>query len=129
MLVTRECEPGVDDDDLVPELVDGQVLPDLTEPPERDDSQRIHAAQSIARPGAAGDANSPFRGEWVHPSGGGCPGPCLLTVMRLAAERDSTPKGATCCGISGCTGSAAWRWASRFFCNASNGRKVGPSAP
>src|SRR5919109_2601377 len=106
MFVSWECETGVDDDDLVPELVDGQVLPDLTEPPERDDSQRIHAAQSIARPGAAGDANSPFRGEWVHPSGGGCPGPCLLTVMRLAAERDSTPKGATCCGISGCTGSA-----------------------
>ena len=36
VLVTRERHPGVDDDDLVAELVDGHVLPHLAEPAERD---------------------------------------------------------------------------------------------
>ena len=41
MLVARERHPGVDDDHLVAELVDGHVLPDLTEPAERDHTQYV----------------------------------------------------------------------------------------
>ena len=33
------ARPGVDDDDLAAELVDGHVLPDLAEAAERDDAQ------------------------------------------------------------------------------------------
>ncbi len=36
VLVARKCHPGVDDDDLVAELVDGHVLSHLAEPAERD---------------------------------------------------------------------------------------------
>ena len=36
VLVARERHAGVDDDQLVAELVDGHVLPDLAEPAERD---------------------------------------------------------------------------------------------
>ena len=36
VLVAREGHPGVDDDHLVAELVDGHVLPHLAEPAERD---------------------------------------------------------------------------------------------
>ena len=42
VLVAREGEPGVDDDDLVAVLVDGHVLPDLAEAAERDDAERAH---------------------------------------------------------------------------------------
>ena len=38
VLVAREREAGVDDDDLVAELVDGHVLADLAEAAERDDA-------------------------------------------------------------------------------------------
>ena len=48
VLVARERETRVHDDDLVSELVDGQVLADLAESPEGDNSQRLHTAQSIA---------------------------------------------------------------------------------
>ena len=41
MLVAREREPGVDDDDLVADLVDGHVLADLAEAAERDDPERV----------------------------------------------------------------------------------------
>ena len=41
VLVARERKPGVDDDDLVVELVDGHVLPDLAESAERDDPERV----------------------------------------------------------------------------------------
>ena len=37
LLVAREREPGVDDDDVVAVLVDGHVLPHLAEPAERND--------------------------------------------------------------------------------------------
>ena len=36
VLVTRERQPGIDDDRLVAELEDGHVLADLAEPAERD---------------------------------------------------------------------------------------------
>ena len=43
VLVAREREPGVDDDDRPVRLVDGHVLPDLAEPAERDDPAHAHA--------------------------------------------------------------------------------------
>ena len=45
VLVAREGEPGVDDDDLVAVLVDGHVLPDLAEAAERDDAERSHGGK------------------------------------------------------------------------------------
>ncbi len=42
MLVSREGEPGVDHDDRSVRLVDGHVLADLAEAPERDDAARAH---------------------------------------------------------------------------------------
>ena len=49
MLVAREREPRVDDEDLVPELVHGHVLADLTEAAERDDPERVaHGASANA---------------------------------------------------------------------------------
>ena len=47
VLVPREREPGVDDDRVVPVLVDGHVLPDLAESAERDDSQRFWHRRSL----------------------------------------------------------------------------------
>ena len=47
VLVAREGEPRVDDDDLVPELVDGHVLADLAEAAERDDPQRVAHGLSL----------------------------------------------------------------------------------
>ena len=47
VLVAREREPGVDDDDLVAHLVDGHVLPDLAEAAERDDAERVAHAVSL----------------------------------------------------------------------------------
>ena len=50
VLVAREGEPRVDDDDLVPELVDGHVLTDLAEAAERNDPQRVaHGLKSHGR--------------------------------------------------------------------------------
>ncbi len=47
VLVAREREPRVDDDDLVADLVHGHVLADLAEAAERDDPERVaHAAES-----------------------------------------------------------------------------------
>jgi len=43
VLVAREREPGVDDDDRILRLVGGHVLPDLAEPAERDDPAGSHA--------------------------------------------------------------------------------------
>ena len=42
MLVAREREPGVDDDDRAVRLVDGHVLADLAEAAERDDPADAH---------------------------------------------------------------------------------------
>ena len=42
MLVAREREPGVDDDDRAVRLVDGHVLADLAEAAERDDPAHAH---------------------------------------------------------------------------------------
>ena len=42
MLVAREREPGVDDDDRAVRLVDGHVLADLAEAAERDDPAYAH---------------------------------------------------------------------------------------
>ena len=41
MLVPGKCQPGVDNDDVVVELVDGQVLADLADTAERDDPKRF----------------------------------------------------------------------------------------
>ena len=41
VLVSREREPGVDDDDLAGRLVNGHVLPDLAETAERDDPEHV----------------------------------------------------------------------------------------
>src|SRR5438874_5596813 len=51
MLVAREREPGVDDDDRAVRLVDGHVLADLAEAAERDDAADAHRAESTARLG------------------------------------------------------------------------------
>ena len=53
MLVAREGEPGVHDDDLACGLVHGHVLPDLAEAAERDDSQAFAHPLSL-RPSLAG---------------------------------------------------------------------------
>ena len=45
MLVPREREARVDDDDRPVRLVDGHVLADLAEAPERDDAARAHRAR------------------------------------------------------------------------------------
>ena len=51
VLVAREREPGVDDDDRVVRLVDGHVLADLAEAAERDDPADAHRGRSLgARP-------------------------------------------------------------------------------
>ncbi len=42
MLVAREREPGVDDDDRSVRLVDGHVLADLAEAAERNDPAHAH---------------------------------------------------------------------------------------
>ena len=42
VLVAREGEAGVDDDDRVVRLVGGHVLPDLAEAAERDDAADAH---------------------------------------------------------------------------------------
>ena len=42
VLVAREGEPGVDHDDRPVRLVDGHVLADLAEAPERDDAADAH---------------------------------------------------------------------------------------
>ena len=47
VLVAREGETGVHDDDLVPELVDGHVLADLAEAAERNDPQRVAHGLSL----------------------------------------------------------------------------------
>ena len=41
VLVPREGEPGIDDDDRAVALVDGHVLPDLAEAPEGDDPAAV----------------------------------------------------------------------------------------
>ena len=46
VLVAREREPGVDDDDVAAVLVDGHVLADLAEAAERDDAQ-AHARECM----------------------------------------------------------------------------------
>ena len=47
MLVTREGEARVDDDDLPVGLENGQVPADLAEPAERDDAQSFHGVEPI----------------------------------------------------------------------------------
>ena len=42
MLVARECQARVDDDDVFPQLEDGHVLADLAEPAEGNDAERRH---------------------------------------------------------------------------------------
>ena len=61
MLVAREREPRVDDDDLAAELVDRHVLADLAEAAERDDPQRTWPEVSL-RERHKGEQDSPVRG-------------------------------------------------------------------
>ena len=64
VLVARERETGVHDDDLVAELVDGHVLADLAEPAERDDPQRVaHRTESTD---VRADEPSALEREDVH---------------------------------------------------------------
>ena len=53
VLVPGKCQPGVDNDDVVVELVDGHVLADLADTAERDDPKRLpsHEVDSTADPG------------------------------------------------------------------------------
>ena len=63
MLVARERQAGVDDHDLVVELVDRQVLSDLSEAPERDDPQCGHGRKYHLRERQKGEQDSPVRGR------------------------------------------------------------------
>ena len=47
VLVAREGEPRVDDDDRAVGFVDGHVLPDLAEPAERDDPADAHVTREV----------------------------------------------------------------------------------
>ena len=49
VLVPREGEPGIDDDDRAVALVDGHVLPDLAEAPEGDDPAAVSHGPSLRR--------------------------------------------------------------------------------
>jgi hypothetical protein len=42
VLVAREGQAGVHDDDVLPQLEDGHVLADLAEPAEGDDAESCH---------------------------------------------------------------------------------------
>ena len=48
VLVAREGEPGVDQDALAVELVEGHVLADLAEPAERDDAERVAHGRDLS---------------------------------------------------------------------------------
>ena len=63
VLVPGKCQPGVDNDDVVVELVDGHVLADLADTAERDDPKRLpsHEVDSTADPGE-GLAEQPAAG-------------------------------------------------------------------
>ena len=67
MLVAREREAGVDNHDLVVELVHREVLPDLSQAPERNDLQCGHGPKYHLR-----DAK---RVSKIPPSEGGKRGP------------------------------------------------------
>ena len=56
VLVAREREAGVDDDDRIVRLVDGHVLPDLAQPAERDDPADTHPRSLVASTRAYADA-------------------------------------------------------------------------
>src|SRR5437763_1495823 len=62
----RRPSPGVDDDRVVPELVDGHVLADLAEAAERDDSERFWHRRSlgaeVSRRGRRGRRRRPKTG-------------------------------------------------------------------
>ena len=64
MLVAREGEAGVDDDDVVAVLVDHHVLPDLAEAAERDDPERVRHRRSVA-PATGRTGRAGYRGR-VH---------------------------------------------------------------
>ena len=49
VLVPREGEPGIDDDDRAIALVDGHVLPDLAQAPEGDDPAAVSHGPSLRR--------------------------------------------------------------------------------
>ena len=59
MLVAREREAGVDDDDRTVRLVDGHVLPDLAQPAERDDPAHAHVPESSCDYAEAGSSTPP----------------------------------------------------------------------
>jgi hypothetical protein len=63
MLVPREREAGVDDHNLVVELVDGEVLPDLSQAPEWRDPQCGHGRKYHLRDRQKGEQDSPVRGR------------------------------------------------------------------
>jgi hypothetical protein len=58
MLVAREREPRVDDDDLAVRLVDHEVLADLTKAPEGRDPKWRHSCQ-VSVSGVSFIPNSP----------------------------------------------------------------------
>ncbi len=47
VLVARKRQPGVDQDAVVTELVEGHVLADLAEPAERDDAERVAHREGV----------------------------------------------------------------------------------
>ena len=93
VLVARERESRVDDDDLVADLVDGHVLADLAEAAERDDPQRRRSSRlslrtcrgesATQRPARAGRDARGSRGPRRAPR----PSP------RRAAAGDRRPRG------------------------------------
>ena len=85
VLVSRERQPGVDDHDVVVELVDGHVLADLADTAERDDPKRLpsHVVDSTADP-----CQSPVQGmRGARRSTGICPCSLRWALSRCSRLR------------------------------------------
>ena len=118
MLVSREGEAGVDDDDLLAQLEDGHVLAHLAEPAERDDPQWRHGLKYHLR--------AAKRVSMIHPSEGGREPPRLTYILRRASSpeaRRSSSKELTLLRYEWLHGSGCWRVCSAWRRAPSSGPK------